>query len=238
MTATVNIMLPETISSFKQYDPSSAESTNQPLTVIGSAGVRQTPDVDMVKKPAAPASLSKNKKPKTRSPTRVQFAVDTSNELLCTVNGDRVELTEEEVELMWWQAEEAALFRKRAKHASRVYQSAGTTCPYTISFKRAIDLCSSSAGSRIENVPLVSNTPARGLEPYVFPELTHKRRKVIRTIVNAQRKLPDGLHPEQKAQLLNAASKSLTRSARRMSRVLAIGDANVAAQSPFNFDEL
>jgi hypothetical protein len=168
----------------------------------------------------------------------VQFAVDASNELLCTVYGDRVELTEEEVELMWWKADDAAQFRKRAKYASKVYQSAGSTCPYTISFKRAIELCSSSAGSIIENVPLVSNTPARGLEPYVFPELTHKRRKVIRTIVNAQRKFPDGLHPEQKAKLLNATSKFLTRSARRMSRVLAIGDASVVVQIPFNFDEL
>ena len=231
MTAIVNT-IPATISSFKQHDQS-AESTNKPLTIIGS--VRQTPDVDMLKKPLPVFPLKK--RPKTRSPTRVQFAVDASNELLCTVNGDRVELTEEEVELMWWQAEEAAHFRKRAKHASRVYQSAETTCPYSVSFKQAIELCSSSAG-RIENIPLVSNTPARGLEPYVFPELTHRRRKVIRTIVNAQRKLPDGLHPEQKAKLLNAASKSLSRSARRMSRVLALGDASVAARISFNFDGL
>lgn len=227
--------MPATISSFFKQHDQSPESTNKPLTKIGS--VRQTPDVDMLITPVIPFTPLK-KKLKTRSQARVHFAVvDGSNELLCTVYGDRVELTEEEIELMWWKAEEAAHFRKRAKHVSKVYQSAGTTCPYTVNFKRAIELCSTTAGS-MENIPLVSNTPARGLEPYVFPELTSKRRKVVRTIVNAQRKLPDGLHPEQKAKLLNAASKSLTRSARRMSRILAIGDASVAAKISFNFDEL
>ena len=157
----------------------------------------------------------------------------THDKVVCHVTIDRVALTTEEAASMWWQSEEANSFKSRAKRAAKVYQTSEVASDsYSEKFKEALDICTNSSG-QLENVPLVSNSPARGLENYIFPELVQQRKRVIRAVLNAQRKLPRGLSVDHRSKLLNATSKHLTRPSRRLARLLAIGDAKVVAEMDF-----
>jgi hypothetical protein len=147
---------------------------------------------------------------------------------------DRVELTDVEKVLMWWQPLEVMEIKQRAKRASALYRhprgnEEDPPCDYYSRFASAVDTCTNSSG-HIEGVPLLSNTPARGLEPYIFPEYhSQQRLKVVRSVLDAQRKLPSKLSADGRARVLNATSKHLTRPMRTLARLLANGDARVVA---------
>jgi hypothetical protein len=149
-----------------------------------------------------------------------------------STNYDRVELTEMEMVLMWWQPEEVMEIKLRAKRTSALYrhprgEDDDSSCDYHSKFASAVDMCTNSSGY-MEGAPLLSNTPARGLEPYIFPEYhSQQRRKVVRSVLDAQKKLPSKLSADGRARVLNATSKHLTRPMRTLARLLAIGDARV-----------
>jgi hypothetical protein len=207
--------------------------------VVGPIG-KQSPEVNVIKTASMDNPIKPNKptpKPqKTRSPPKVRFLMDADNEIVCQVNADRLEMTKQDKELMWWSSDDASQFKRRAKRAARVYQKSSSEesesdtkgRSYTAQFKRALETCSNSSG-HLEKVPLISNTPARGLENYIFPEIFAHRRDVVRTVLKAQEKIPEDMSSEHRVRLLNATSKCLTRPMRRLSRVMAIGDARVAS---------
>jgi hypothetical protein len=163
------------------------------------------------------------KKQKLQSARRVGF------DLLPQVDTRQVVLlTHEEKKLMWWDFD----IRKEARLDALAYKEDNRGegyLSYTSKFHAALHLCSSDG--RLENVPLISDVPVRGLEQCMFPGLTHVRLLVVRKVLRAQRKLPAKSSPEQQALLLGAVSKKLTRPSRRVARLLGIGDARVAAEA-------
>jgi hypothetical protein len=163
------------------------------------------------------------KKQKSRSALRVRF------DLLPQVDTQQVELlTHEEKKLMWWDFD----IRKEARLDALAYKEDNGgegSKSYTSKFHEALHLCSSDG--HLENVPLISDVPVRGLEQCMFPGLIHARLLVVSKVLRAQRKLPAKSSPEQQALLLSAVSKNLTRPSRRVARLLGIGDARVAAEA-------
>jgi hypothetical protein len=98
-------------------------------------------------------------------------------------------------------------------------------------YRQALDLLSNPAESiSVDDLPCnLSETAIRGLEPKVFPETVTERRGIVRKVVAAQDRLPEGLAPEQQSKLLRAVSQNLTRRSRLLARLYGMGDANVAA---------
>ena len=165
----------------------------------------------------------------------------TNDDVAVDIDCNRLELTYEERIQMWWQAREYNSFKRKAKHIAKIYQTLGPLdeeqCDYVTRFRNAIDVCTNSS-SHMDSVPLLSNTPTRGLEAYIFPQYhSERRKKVIKSVLRAQRKLPTTIDVDGRARLLNATSKHLTRPMRRLARLLAIGDARVAASLDLNDDD-
>jgi hypothetical protein len=75
----------------------------------------------------------------------------------------------------------------------------------------------------------LSDSPIRGLEQHVFPEIMSAREAIIRKVVAAQDRLPKQLPPEQQSKLLRVASQNLTKGSRLLARLKGMGDASVAA---------
>jgi hypothetical protein len=168
-------------------------------------------------------------KRKSRSPHKVRFETDSENQIFPEVDTGRVELTEEEKKLMWWDGGG----RRRAKLHARAYkkeleEDEGLSTSYGAKFHQALDMCLSK--TLLQNVPLISNSSARGLEHQIFPELTESRHRAVRMVLMAQKQLPDKVTPDNQAALLSSVSKNLTRTSRRVARLLGIGDARVAAE--------
>jgi hypothetical protein len=69
------------------------------------------------------------------------------------------------------------------------------------------------------------DSPARGLEPYLFPTLRDMRRRTLRTILRAQSRLPAEMTAEEKTILLSEVSLRLTKSSRLMARWMGACDA-------------
>jgi hypothetical protein len=168
----------------------------------------------LMRKPSA-------KKLKSTSSRRVCF------ESVSKADTGRVTLTDEEKELMWWNNE--TKFQAKLDSISfQKEQADDESSTYTAAFRQALHMCSSNAP--LQGAPLISDSPVRGLEQRIFPELMQPRRRAVAMVLKAQRKLPKGASPEQKAALLCALSKKLTKPSRRVARLLAIGDATVAAE--------
>jgi hypothetical protein len=159
---------------------------------------------------------------KSRSASRVRF------NLLPHVDTRRVELlTHEEKKLLWWDFDD---IQKQARLDALAYKDNGEgSLSYISKFHKAFHLCRSKG--RLENVPLISDDPVRGLEQCLFPALIHARLLVVSKVLRAQIKLPAKTSPEQQALLLSAVSKNWTRPSRRVARLLGIGDARVAAEA-------
>ena len=159
------------------------------------------------------------------------------------IDYNRLELTAEERNQMWWQATDYFNFKKNAKQITTNYRRLGplneSESDYAAKFHNAIDLCANSSCHMKDCVPLLSNTSARGLEAHIFPQYhSERRRKVIRSVLKAQSKLPTTIDEDGRARLLNATSKHLTRPMRRFARLLAIGDAIVSADLDTNDKDL
>ncbi|KAL3925674.1 MAG: hypothetical protein SGILL_000253 [Bacillariaceae sp.] len=75
----------------------------------------------------------------------------------------------------------------------------------------------------------LSDSPIRGLEQQIFPEILSNRAAIIRKVVSAQDMLPDGLAPDQQSKLLRAASQNLTKGSRLLARLKGMGDVSMAA---------
>jgi hypothetical protein len=167
------------------------------------------------------------KESKKRSLRRVRFDMNSNNQNIPNVDTSRVELTEEEKQRMWWDAED---IKRKAKLDAKFYQTKlgdeGSSISYNVKFYQAWDLCNLSHGG-LENLPLISNVPIRGLEVYIFPELTQSRHRVVRMVLKVQRLLPSKMSPDEKAAILRSVSKKLTRPSKRLSRLFGIGDAGV-----------
>ena len=168
-------------------------------------------------------------------------SMQSTSDVAVNVDCNRLELTDEERIQMWWQAREYNSFKRKAKQIAKIYQRLGPLdeeeCDYITRFRNAIDVCTNSS-SHVDSVPLLSNTPTRGLEAYIFPQYhSERRKKVIRSVLRAQSKLPTTIDVDGRARLLNATSKHLTRPMRRLARLLAIGDARVAASLDLNDDD-
>jgi hypothetical protein len=163
------------------------------------------------------------KKQQSRSTRRVRF------DLLPQVDTQRVDiLTHEGKKLMWWDLD---ITKKEARLDALAYKqdNGEESLSYIGKFHEALHLCSSNG--RLENVPLISDVPVRGLEQCMFPDLMHARLLVVSKVLRAQRKLPANISLEQQALLLSAVSKNLTRPSRRVARLLGIGDARVSAEA-------
>ena len=164
---------------------------------------------------------------------RVRFVTDSNGHIAPEVDMGRVEITKEERTLMFWDGS----VRKRARRYAEAYrkeisrEEGSPASSYSSRFQKAYEMCSSNA--RLQNTPLISKSPTRGLEHQVFPESRKARVRVVRTLVAAQKKLPKKVSPDNQAELLSAVSKKLTRGSRRLARLLGIGDAKVAvAEQP------
>jgi hypothetical protein len=138
------------------------------------------------------------KKQKSRSAHRVRF------DLLPQVDTRRVELlTHEEKKLIWWDFD----IKKQARLDALAFKDNGEgSLSYISKFHEAFLLCSSIG--RLENVPLISDIPVRGLEQCLFPDLIHARLQVVSKVLRAQIKLPANTSLEQQALLLSAVSKN------------------------------
>jgi hypothetical protein len=161
---------------------------------------------------------------------RVRFQQDPdSRRIVRKAIYGRVTMTPEEKKALWWDKQ----LKKSARLAIRMYRhNRGSDGPskeeFEQKFSQALALCRSNC-EKMEAIPMLSDTPIRGLEQKIFPETVQARQEVIRKVVAAQHKLPKQLAPEQQSKLLRAASQNLTRSSRMMARLYGIGDANVAA---------
>jgi hypothetical protein len=69
------------------------------------------------------------------------------------------------------------------------------------------------------------DSPARGLEPIIFPTLKDRRRHILKTVLKAQSRLPEKFSPEEKTALLSEVCQRLTRPSRHMARWLGAIDA-------------
>eukprot|EP00934_Nitzschia_sp_Nitz4_P008310 Nitzschia sp. Nitz4//scaffold230_size58257//36396//37061//NITZ4_006485-RA/size58257-processed-gene-0.101-mRNA-1//-1//CDS//3329543262//8300//frame0 len=170
------------------------------------------------------ANLS-NKKRRSKAKKQVRFNLESSQ-----VDSNRVCLTQEECESMWFgrstkkQAlSEATVFRESPKGSMDVDSRSYLAC-----FKEALSTCHSD--NKLEHLPPVSgDTSARGLEPLIFPEMVKIRRRATQMVLKAQERFPPGANRDQRAALLGSVSKSLSKPSRRMARILAVGDAKVVA---------
>ena len=200
--------------------PSNVETSQQVLETLQQRSNNRKRQLSST----APSSPSQR-----RQVNRVHFEVDSDDQIVRHVQNchEQIIITEEEEQAMWWHHDDTADFKKRARRASKVYQDDD----YATKFKETWEVCRSESSAHLENMPFLPNIRARGLEMYMFPEeMVKGRQRVIRSVLNAQAKIPASMNPEHRAQLLSAATKRLTRPMRRLSRVLAIGDARVAAQ--------
>jgi hypothetical protein len=204
------------LETFENYDNTSRNeppSLKQELFLIGHE--RRT----------EPIALPVAKKQKSRSTRRVRF------DLLPQVDSRRVEPTHEEKMLMWWDSD----IKKQPRQDGLAFKDNDEGyLSYVSKFHQALNLCSSNG--RLENVPLISDVPVRGLEQGMFPDLIHGRLLVVSKVLRAQRKLPAKTSPEQQALLLSLVSKNLTRPSRLLARLLGIGDARVAAETRWMID--
>jgi hypothetical protein len=162
---------------------------------------------------------------------RVRFRVDENNQIVLDVNTTaRVELTEEEKTQMWWSNVSGLQRKNKQNEFKELVRQTSENEEYIAKFRQALDLCNNSSSKYpLQNVPLVSDCPARGIERVLFPELGQYRRQGVRTIVLAQSRLPPKMSLDLQQKLLGATSKRLSRPSRRLARLLGIGDAMVAA---------
>lgn len=146
----------------------------------------------------------------------------------------QLEITSEDMGILWHGSET----RKRARatvvalrsEASKAPQGdePATTNSYIDYFQQALTLSNTPDGN-VDNLlsKMSMDSPARGLEQSLFPEITEGRRRVIQKILKAQSRLPPHASPGQKAFLLREVSRHLTRPSRRLAQLLAVGDAKV-----------
>jgi hypothetical protein len=138
-------------------------------------------------------------------------------------------MDEEEKKALWWDND----LRKSSRHSIRMYMrnqhlDGIPKDEFEHRYRQAVTMCSSYCAD-ITEIPLLSDTPIRGLEHKIFPDLINSRKDVVRKVVAAQHKLPKQLSPEQQSKLLRAVSQNLTRSSRMLARLYGIGDSTVAA---------
>jgi hypothetical protein len=193
--------------------------------------LKKSREICRFKQRASSELLDKTREKKdinTRSSLRrVRFEMNSNNQIIPNVDTSRVELTEEEKKNMWWDAEG---IKRKAKLDAKSYQTKledeGSSISYNAKFYQAWDLCNLNHGE-LKNLPLISNVPIRGLEVYIFPELTQSRHYVVRMVLKVQRSLPSKMSPDEQAAVLGSVSKNLTRPSKRLSRLFGIGDAGV-----------
>jgi hypothetical protein len=184
--------------------------------------------------PSLSGSNTPSKKKRLCSCLTVRFEVDSNDEIIPEIATGRVSLTQEEKTRMWWHGGDD--IKRRAKREAikirRASEGGGDEkyfSTYISNFRRALDECITKSG-RFEALPMVSGGPGRGLEQMIFSELSQWRYRFVRTLINAQKQLPATLPHDQKAHLLCATSKLLSRPSMRLARFMAIGDARVAAR--------
>jgi hypothetical protein len=117
--------------------------------------------------------------------------------------------------------------QQRAEHDDTT-----TTSPppsfYLHHFQQALTITQSDGKLDSHLVRSISmDSPARGLEHYILPNMNQSRRRVVKMILRAQSRLPPHTNPEQKAFLLREVSKNLSKPSRRIAQLLGIGDAKV-----------
>lgn len=161
---------------------------------------------------------------------RVHFQQDpVSRRVVRRVVYGRVTMTEEEKKALWWDNE----LRKSSRHSIRTFMrdqhlDGLPKEEFEFKYRQAVAMCNSNC-TDITDIPILSDTPIRGLEQKVFPDSINSRQDIVRKVVAAQQKLPKQLSPDQQSKLLRAASQNLTRSSRMLARLYGIGDATVVA---------
>ncbi len=144
------------------------------------------------------------------------------------------EITDEEMRNMWYgietrrQARATVVALKAQLSTTTSKDEDQTTCSYIEHFQEALTVSQSPDG-KLDSIlrKMSMDTPVRGLEHCMFPEIAHSRRRVIHKILRAQARLPPHASPGQRAFLLREVSMNLTRPSRRIAQLLAIGDAKV-----------
>lgn len=145
----------------------------------------------------------------------------------------QLQITDDDIGLLWHGNEtrkqaRAAVLALRSEASKARQDEEPTTNSYVDHFKQALTLSQSPDGN-MDNLSrnMSMDSPARGLEQSLFPEITEGRRRIIQKILKAQSRLPPHASPGQKGFLLREVSRHLTRPSRRLAQLLAVGDARV-----------
>ena len=140
------------------------------------------------------------------------------------------EISEESKSIMWYNDEEHEAICEQARKVSEFYYT--RRHDYTTGFLSTFQYLHQCPGDDevpgSEDLSLLAQTSARGLEIYIFPILNRCRDRAVDAILYAQANLPADMDYETKQRLLCAKSNHLSKPARRLAKILGDGDAIVA----------
>ena len=162
-------------------------------------------------------------------PRRVRFAMETDRYSLrsgiaAEYSSSPGPITPEEHVQLWYKLEDYRHFRKY----SRKLASVAAASRYRQELEEVLEVCEKATTQDVTHCSRIANTGVRGLEISVSENLTIKRRAAIRGVLEAQRLYRENHAGEDLETNLYTTSRTLSRSARLMARILGNGDYAVA----------
>ena len=155
---------------------------------------------------------------------RVSFKEDAEGKIVVVEYPGLDVLTPEEKEITWYRSSDFKYFKKYGKKLATI----AAASKYGADFQKTLKACSKSNFKDLEKYSKIANSAARGLELLCAPELVKDRKGVVKSVLKAQSKMRDEMSFDERAEILCATSRILSRQTRILSRLLATGDANVA----------
>lgn len=158
----------------------------------------------------------------------VAFLQDEAGQMIVTQQVASVEeITPEDCEILWYKSSEFKYFRKYCKKLATI----AAASKYGKDFAKTYKACAKTESVDMEKYSKIANSAARGMEAMVSTQMVKDRKDAIRSVLKAQSKLPADMTDHERAIILSATSRVLSRHARILARILGTGDANVAKAS-------
>lgn len=154
---------------------------------------------------------------------KVVFQTNEQGNIMVKEHAATEELTAEECAAAWYRASELKYFRKYGKKLATI----AAASKYGKDFLKTCKACERGEKD-LDKYSKIANSGARGLEVLVVPQLVKDRKATIRSVLKAQSKFTEKMALDQKADILCATSRILSRETTLLARLLAKGDANVA----------
>ena len=157
---------------------------------------------------------------------RVRFAMETDHlsfrpRMVVRYSSSPEPISPEEHEMIWYNQEDYRYFRKY----SRKLASVAAASRYSKELEEVLNVCEKATNQDVTHCSRIANTAVRGLEIAVSNNLTAKRKAAIHGVLETQSMYRGKQDVES---IIYSTSRSFSRSARLMARILGNGDYAVA----------